>query len=390
MPRREESMKQTRLEKNKLRRKGRRNRQIFISLSLAILICLLGGAFYIHLTKNTTTTATNETTKNELQPSKRVEANVVPENAIDEYLNEIGFNGTVYIEDKGKYTLKKAYGNANFETGEKNQMTSTYLIGSMQKVIIATAFMQLVEQGKVGLDDPIQKYLPHFPNGHAIKIKNFLGHTTGLNERKKKSGTTTPYQIIKSIERAGVKQQPGKWHYSDDNYAVIAYLIQQLSGMSVDRYVKQHIFMPANMTSANFGPSFYNNPLHTSSYYNWDGDIVDAPATEDMSQLFGAGDMYMTVEDVYKFDEALLSGQFISKKGVGRLLQKGAGKYGFGMYDFGNYHISRGVLYGYESANVFTKDHTKKVILLTNTRDRGSKKAFYMYTRKILEIMENN
>ncbi|EUJ52541.1 serine hydrolase [Listeria fleischmannii] len=56
----------------------------------------------------------------------------------------------------------------------------------MQKVIIATAFMQLVEQGKVGLDDPIQKYLPHFPNGHAIKIKNFLGHTTGLNERKKR------------------------------------------------------------------------------------------------------------------------------------------------------------------------------------------------------------
>ncbi|EMG28402.1 hypothetical protein [Listeria fleischmannii] len=101
-------MKQTRLEKNKLRRKGRRNKQIFISLSLAILICLLGGALYIHLTKNTTTTAINETTKNELQPSKRVEANVVPENAIDEYLNEIGFNGTVYIEDKGKYTTKKS------------------------------------------------------------------------------------------------------------------------------------------------------------------------------------------------------------------------------------------------------------------------------------------
>ncbi|EUJ52542.1 hypothetical protein [Listeria fleischmannii] len=96
------------MKKNKLRRKGRRNRQIFISLSLAILICLLGGAFYIHLTKNTSTTATNETTKNELQPSKRVEANVVPEKAIDEYLKEIGFNGTVYIEDKGKYTLKKS------------------------------------------------------------------------------------------------------------------------------------------------------------------------------------------------------------------------------------------------------------------------------------------
>ncbi|EMG28404.1 hypothetical protein [Listeria fleischmannii] len=117
---------------------------------------------------------------------------------------------------------------------------------------------------------------------------------------------------------------------------------------------------------------------------------MDAPITEDMSQLFGAGDMYMTVEDVYKFDEALLSGQLISKKGVGRLLQKGAGKYGFGMYDFGDYHISRGVLYGYESANVFTKDHTKKVILLTNARDRSSKKAFYIYTRKILEIMEKN
>ncbi|WP_159457880.1 MULTISPECIES: serine hydrolase [unclassified Listeria] len=377
-------MRETRLEKNKRKKAKWHRRKKYGGISLILLIGILGGSFYFYIDD------VKQTPKEQVTPSRVVEANVDAEKAIDVYLQEIGFNGTVFIEDKGKYVMNKGYGTADLVTGKKNQTDSVYLIGSMQKAIIATAFMQLVEQGKIGLDDSIQKYLPHFPNGQAIKIKNFLGHTSGLNERKKSNGAVTPDQIVKDIERAGVKENPGKWHYSDDNYAVIAYLIQQISGMKMSDYVTQHVFTPAGMTTAGFGPSFYKLSAHTASYYTKKGELISAPFTEDMSQLFGAGDMYMTATDVKKFDDALLSGKFISQAGVKRLLQKGAGKYGFGLYDFGDYHISRGVLYGYESANVFTKDHTKTIILLTNARNPATKTAFYVDTRKILDIMEKN
>ncbi len=377
---------ETRREKNKRRKLKRRRKNIYGIMSLIFLLGIVGGGFYFYITKENV----KETSKALVKPQRVVEANVDPEKAIDTYLEDIGFNGTIYIEDKGKYVINKGYGNADLATRKKNQTDSVYLIGSMQKAMIATAFMQLVEQGKISLNDPIQKFLPHFPNGQAIKMKNFLGHTSGLKEHQKGNGATTPYQIVKTIERAGIKEKPGKWNYSDDNYAVIAYLIEQISGRKLNDYVKEHIFIPAEMSSAGFGENFYKLAAHTTSYYSKNHERILAPLKEDLSQFFGAGDMYMTATDVKKFDDALLSGKLISQAGVKRLLQKGAMKYGFGIYDFGNYYISRGVLYGYESANVFTKDHTKTIILLTNARNAETKTAFYVDTRKILDIMEKN
>ncbi|MHC5250792.1 serine hydrolase domain-containing protein [Listeria kieliensis] len=323
-----------------------------------------------------------------LKPNNSVKANELPEKAIDEYLKNSGFVGSVYIEDKGKFVLEKGYGYSDLASGRKNTTSSVYYIGSMQKAMVATAFMQLVERGLVRLDDPIAKYIPSFPNGQKIKIVNFLGHTTGMKPRHEGNNPITPYRIIREIEQAGIKTQPGKWQYADDNYSVIAYLIQTISGVEFENYMEQHIFIPAGMSGAGFYTTYNINFMHTESYLREKGKIINAPVRQDLSQLFGAGDIYMATQDIKKFDDALLGGKLVGKESVARMLKKGPGKYGFGFYDLGNHYIARGVLAGYEAGNAFTKDRKKFVILLSNARTKA--KTDYQYTQDILAIMNKN
>lgn len=390
-------MTQSRLKKTQ----GKKQKQRFYwSLVLILLIGIGIGSFVSlfitsHEAKNAETAKTKAASKDAkknnktpLKPDNPVKANEVPEKAIDEYLKSSGFVGSVYIEDKGKFVLEKGYGYSDLANGHKNTTSSVYYIGSMQKAMVATAFLQLVEQGLVRLDDPIAKYIPSFPNGQKIKIVNFLGHTTGMKPRHEGNNPITPYRIIREIEKAGIKTQPGKWQYADDNYSVIAYLIQTISGVDFEDYMEQHIFIPAGMSGAGFYMTYNTNFMHTESYLRDKGKMINAPVRQDLSQLFGAGDIYMAVQDVKKFDDALLGGKLIGKESLARMLKKGPGKYGFGFYDLGDHYIARGVLAGYEAGNAFTKDRKKIVILLSNARTKA--KSDYQYTQDILAIMNKN
>ena len=150
-----------------------------------------------------------------------------------------------------KTTLLGAYGNVNPNT--------PFFLASLSKSFTALAIMQLVDQGKVSLNAPVRQYIPWFKVGNgsesnSMTVIELLDQTSGLSNKAGLTAltfkpTTTLPQAIKGFEGFPLVSKPGKtFQYSNANYMVAGYIVQQASGQSYDSYVQQHIFSPLDMT----------------------------------------------------------------------------------------------------------------------------------------------
>ncbi|HEY6075110.1 MAG TPA: serine hydrolase domain-containing protein, partial [Anaerolineales bacterium] len=133
-----------------------------------------------------------------------------------------------------------------------------FIIGSTSKSFTALAIMQLVEEGRIGLDTPVQHYLPWFrvadPDGSArITVRQLLHQTSGLSTKSGRDQASTPSddaleQRGRSFRNVPLAQPVGKtYQYSGANYATLGMIVQAVSGQSYEAYVKQHIFTPLEM-----------------------------------------------------------------------------------------------------------------------------------------------
>ncbi|WP_343363485.1 serine hydrolase domain-containing protein [Listeria seeligeri] len=316
--------------------------------------------------KKTTTKPTKSKPVKE-EPTKTV----VKNQEIDNYLQEIGFSGSVLVVRDGKTILQKGYLDANRETKKPNTPDTLYYIGSSQKAIIATAILQLEEQGKISTEDPISKYSPNFPNGNNIYIKNFLNHTSGIVGHTETGGKITPKELIEDIENQGIKSQPGTWNYLDSNYTVLAYLVETLSRESLQSYLGKHIFKPSGMEHTGFNQKKVDGGKNESiGYYLQKDGTYKTPSLIDLSQLYGCGDICMTSKDLYLFNKALMSKKLISEVSLQKMFTPGSTSgYGMGFYvDPGSYN-SHGVLSGWNVSNSMSHTGRTYVILFSNIQN---------------------
>ncbi|BBM16839.1 putative penicillin-binding protein PbpX [Enterococcus avium] len=335
--------------------------------------------------KKTKQTETSETT-----PEKKA-AVVLPVTAnqeLDTYLANQHFSGTALVVRKGQVILNQSYGLADQEKQLKNTPETRYYIGSAQKAIIATAILQLEQAGKLKVEDPVTNYIKDFPNGQQITLKNLLNHTSGLTGRTEGSKEILPQQIIQEIEAAGSNSAVGTWHYSDSNYAVLAYIIQLVSQQNTEEYIQEHIFKPANMQNTNF----YQNDTPTSnlaeSYREKNGRLEKAQLPN-LTQLFGAGDIYTTATDFYLFDQALMQGKLINDVEKSKMMTAGSSStYGMGFYVNPGSYSSHGVLGGFNTINTFTHTGLTYIILLANTNQVQSLGQTSDHIYEVLNQME--
>ncbi|ASF28892.1 penicillin-binding protein [Bacillus amyloliquefaciens] len=291
---------------------------------------------------------------------------------ISNYLQQIGFSGTAMVVKDGKVVLKKGFGYANRKQKIKNNPETSYYVGSSQKALIATAVLQLEEKGLLQTSDTVSTYLPNFPNGTRITLKNLLNHTSGINGHIEGQGPISPIDLIKDIEYRGIKRQPGVWEYRDSNYSVLAYIVSQVSGESYEQYIKDHVFKPAGMKHAGFYKTFAEAKYPAVGYKVDESGRLVTPHLLDLSQLYGAGDMYMSAEDLYKFDKAVVNGTLLSKESFTKMFTAGSSSaYGMGFYiDPGSYS-NHGVMPGYNILNSFSHSASKYVILLSNIQNNA-------------------
>ncbi|MBC2266527.1 beta-lactamase family protein [Listeria sp. FSL L7-0083] len=376
------------------RRKRKRRKNMIIVLSTVLILFFMATSWMVFEFKSkeqqtvsapTKKKAATATTPNEKPTTKKAEKPKEPENveekpketivnnkAIDTYLQEIGFSGSALIIRDGQIIIQKGYLFANRETQELNTPDTLYYIGSSQKAIIATALLQLEEKGKISTNDPISKYLPDFPNGNNILIKNFLNHTSGIVGRPQVSGNVTPEQLVAAIEKRGIKSPPGKWDYLDANYTIMAYLVEKVSEKPLAVYLQENIFEPAKMKHTGYFQKDVDGGKNISTGYKIDENgVYQNPALVNLTKLYGSGDISMSTTDMYLFDKALMDKKLISEASLKKMFTPGSkSNYGMGFYaDPGSYN-SHGVLTGWDVSNSMSHTGRTYVILFSNVQNK--------------------
>lgn len=291
---------------------------------------------------------------------------------LDNILLKANFNGTALIVKNNKILLRKGYGYANFSTKKLNTPNTLYLIASTQKAFIATSILQLDQQHKLSIDDPISKFLPHFPNGNQIKLRNFLTHTSSIVGRSEDSQTKTLDQMIFEIEGHGTQGPIGKWKYEDSNYTVLVKVLEKVTGESFRAYLNQHLFHPTNITQVGYVTSDFNNLADASSGYVEENNQLKANPLPNVSQLYGVGDMFMDINSMYKFDKALVANKFLDTAHLNEMFTPGSSShYAMGFYNDPGLIINRGYLSGWVISNGFTHDGKDFILLFSNVKNKN-------------------
>lgn len=238
---------------------------------------------------------------------------------VDDAVRQRQIPGAVLIVGHdGQIVYRKAYGNRAIEPQREAMTLDTIFdCASLTKVIATTtAIMQLWEQGKFRMNDPIAKYLPEFAqNGKQdITIRQLLVHYSGLPEdldlSKKWEGKATAYRMAYEV---APERPPGSaFVYSDINFIVLGALVEQLSGESLDEYSLRHVFTPLGMKETRFlPPSSWRPriaPTEEEENHHLLRAVVHDPTARRMGGVAGDAGLFSTADDLAIFAQAMLEG----------------------------------------------------------------------------------
>ncbi|ARJ23084.1 penicillin-binding protein [Bacillus mycoides] len=303
---------------------------------------------------------------------------------LDQYLKDKGFNGTVLVTDKNNVVLRKGYGYANIKDKVLTTPRTKYRIGSITKTVVAISILQLREKGKLNIEDNVNKYIPSFPADKNITLRNLLTHTSGLPDQGQ--GSLDAASRLKLVTWIGAQklQFPAGtgWKYTDYNYMVLAYIVEKISNKPLAEYVKENIFTPVEMNESGMGATLPEDIFLAEGYTKKDNELIATPRLK-MNWLYGCGEMYTTVEDMKRLDEAIMDGKLISKQSLSDMFTVSpARKYGFSFYIYPDYYHNHGVLAGWNTFNNFNWDKRTFVILFSNVQN-GMNDTFNQEFRKL-------
>lgn len=254
----------------------------------------------------------------------RIKKQTTLQTKVDEYIHAYvkmeQFSGSILIAKDGKILVNKGYGMANYELDVPNSPITKFRIASTTKQFTAMAIIQLWQKGLLNVNDPIIKYIPDYPKGNEITITHLLNHKsgipdyTGFEELWEKMGMPiTLEQLIESFKNKPLEFTPGeKYKYSNSNYALLTYIIEKVSGKPYETYLQENIFQPLAMNDSGYDHNATILKKRAAGYRVNDKAIANAMHS-DMSWPSGAGGLYSTVEDLYKWDRALYTDKLVPK-----------------------------------------------------------------------------
>jgi CubicO group peptidase (beta-lactamase class C family) len=249
-----------------------------------------------------------------------------------------GFNGTVLVMQKNKVLLKKAYGLADREWNIANTTDTKFRIGSITKQFTAACILQLIEQGKLSLDDRLSKFIPGFPKGDSVTIHMLLNHTSGIASftdqpdfNKVDKLSLGMDSMISYFRNRPYNFSPGtKFKYNNSGYFLLGYIIEKISGQSYENYLRKNIFDKLGMMNSGVDKLDSILPLRAKGYSRVNGKYVNAEYIS-LAWPFSAGRLFSTVDDLYKWDRALYGTSVISSSSKQKMFTPGKSNYGYGI-----------------------------------------------------------
>lgn len=235
--------------------------------------------------------------------------------------NETG--ATALIARKGTVIYKKALGMANLELNVPMQIDNVFRIGSISKQFTAVAILQLLEMGKLGLQDDIKKFIPDYPtHGYTITVEQLLNHTSGIKsytgmdewDEQVRRKDFTPAALVDYFKNQPMDFAPGtKWDYNNSGYILLGYIIEKVSGKKYSEYIIDNIFKPLGMTNSYYGDHIPVIKNRVSGYEPAKDGVANADFLS-MTQPYAAGSLLSTVEDLFKWHQAVHSYKLIKKE----------------------------------------------------------------------------
>ncbi len=322
------------------------------------------------------------------------------------YLNQRElFNGTILIGEKGKVLYKKAFGIANPATGEALTTASSFNLASVSKQFYAMMIMILKERGKLNYDDAVQKHVPNFPYP-TITIRHLLNQTSGLPEyfdiavgRMTLLDTLTNAMMMKILaeRKPSLVFQPGeRWEYCNTNYTTIGSIVELVSGMSADKFFQESIARPLKMNDS------YVYQLKLKSFpksrvfgLQIEGGKAVSNDLIPFDGIVGDGNVYSSVEDLYKWDQALYTEKLVKKATFqeaitpGKLNNGTSTTYGFGwsVEESGKIVSHSGGWVGFRTLIVRYLERNQTVIILDNSSNgRGHRPSRNIWEGKPFEL----
>jgi len=301
---------------------------MFKKITHLIFVLLFLGSIGCSNQKDENNSAFFQSDINNPEIEHRVDGLITP--LVDDGL----LSGSILIAKSGKIVFAKGYGFADRETKVPNTPETIFRIGSITKPITAIAVMQLHQKGKLNINDPLNKYLHGFPNGDKITIYNLLTHTSGLPSYDWTRSDNKPQElevIIDWIKELTLQSESGQsFMYSNSGYALLAYIIEKVSGMKYEDYVAENIFIPCNMKNSGLFYSM-NRPAGNMAFGYSRIDYNGFKIAKRVSPLSrGAGDLYSTILDLYKLSINIPSNTLLTSESWNEMFTPFTNSYGLG------------------------------------------------------------
>ena len=297
----------------------------------------------------------------------------------DTYLQEAGFQGAVLIGRGKKIVYAKGYGVCDEKAAAPDQVpigiNTTFEAGSITKQMTAAAVMQLVQAGKLAVDDKVSKFFPDFEAGDKITVEMLLNMRSGLTDHINAADDFFPKNIYRRIEIKQMACEPlednlvleylneapllaepdATYFYCNTNYYLLARIIEEASGMPYNQYLQKNIFEPCGMTHTNL--EFQKTDTRG---YDYKGRYYSIPA----AFARGCGDVNSSVTDLFKWNVFFTSGKVVKKKTFQKMIDSES--YGYGLYCHEGTIFHTGITNVFNSYDGYSFDDKLSIIVLSN------------------------
>jgi CubicO group peptidase (beta-lactamase class C family) len=283
----------------------------------------------------------------------------------------------------GHVVRSQGYGLANIELQVPVKPETIFQSGSVGKQFTATAVMMLVEEGKIGLEDPLTKYFPDAPaTWKQVTIRELLSHTAGFTDYPKDFDMRKDYreaELIKIVEHIPLAYPPGtNWSYSNLGYLTLGIVIHKVTGEFYGDFLQERIFRPLGMSTTRIISEADIIPNRAAGYRLVKGEIKNQEWVSPTLNTTADGSLYFSILDLAEWDAALYTEKLLKRSSLEQMwtiakLSKGqpnSGHYGFGWFieSKSGHHVveHEGSWQGFETQISRYVDDKLTVVVLTN------------------------
>jgi D-alanyl-D-alanine carboxypeptidase len=284
----------------------------------------------------------------------------------------------------GQYV--KAFGVADRATGDPMKIDMFHRIGSVTKTFTVTAILQLVDQGKLRLDDPIAKFVDGVPRGSEITLRQLARMQSGLHNYSEVAAFQkllysdpwhpfTPRDLIEYAFSVPNDFPPGQgFEYSNTNTVLLGMAVEKVSGQTLSDFITDHILKPLKLSHTSFPTTNAFPTPHAQGYSQNTENQEVVTSNWDPTWAWAAGAMISTLDDMRLWAEELAAGTLLTPQTQKQRLETvndpplpPQDGYGLGIFDLAGWIGHNGSLPGYQTVVVRLPDKQTTLVIMSNT-----------------------